>query len=99
MARKPGLGKGLGALIPEGSPTASEERVESPSTGPLGGGAEFSGSLLSDDPGCERLSGSSGDQRSKGRNSYADRKPLPTGVSNLLHQSSSEPALFLHHHV
>ena len=35
MARKPGLGKGLGALIPEGSPTASEERVESPSTGPL----------------------------------------------------------------
>lgn len=35
MARKPGLGKGLGALIPDNPPTPTEEVVEPPPSGPL----------------------------------------------------------------
>jgi ParB family chromosome partitioning protein len=35
MARKPGLGKGLGALIPDNSTTSSDVSTEAPSSGPL----------------------------------------------------------------
>src|ERR1700733_1691117 len=35
MPRRPGLGKGLGALIPEGTPNAADTPVEAPSTSPL----------------------------------------------------------------
>lgn len=35
MARKPGLGKGLGALIPDNATTASEPPVEATGSGPL----------------------------------------------------------------
>ena len=35
MARKPGLGKGLGALIPEGASAPTETPVDAPSTSPL----------------------------------------------------------------
>lgn len=35
MARKPGLGKGLGALIPDKSTTSSDVSIEAPSSGPL----------------------------------------------------------------
>lgn len=35
MARKPGLGKGLGALIPDNSTTSSDVTPEVPSSGPL----------------------------------------------------------------
>ena len=35
MARKPGLGKGLGALIPDNSTTSSDVTTEAPSSGPL----------------------------------------------------------------
>jgi ParB family transcriptional regulator, chromosome partitioning protein len=35
MPRKPGLGKGLGALIPEGTSTPTDTTVEAPSSSPL----------------------------------------------------------------
>jgi ParB family chromosome partitioning protein len=35
MPRRPGLGKGLGALIPEGTPNTNDAPVEAPSTSPL----------------------------------------------------------------
>jgi ParB family transcriptional regulator, chromosome partitioning protein len=35
MPRRPGLGKGLGALIPEGTPSTSETPVETTATSPL----------------------------------------------------------------
>lgn len=35
MPRRPGLGKGLGALIPEGTPTAAETPTETTSSSPL----------------------------------------------------------------
>jgi len=35
MPRRPGLGKGLGALIPEGTPNTNDTPVEAPSTSPL----------------------------------------------------------------
>ncbi len=35
MARKPGLGKGLGALIPNNTPTPEEKPAETTPTGPL----------------------------------------------------------------
>jgi ParB family chromosome partitioning protein len=35
MPRRPGLGKGLGALIPEGVPNANDAPVEAPSSSPL----------------------------------------------------------------
>jgi ParB family chromosome partitioning protein len=35
MPRRPGLGKGLGALIPEGTPNPNDTPIEAPSTNPL----------------------------------------------------------------
>ncbi|MGH3732833.1 MAG: ParB/RepB/Spo0J family partition protein [Acidimicrobiales bacterium] len=35
MPRKPGLGKGLGALIPEGTPASPEAAIEAPPSSPL----------------------------------------------------------------